>query len=319
MHHFIGVDIGGTSVKCGVVSGEGVLLSRSQQKLGDDRSADVVVQLCVNLVRACVEDSGVEWPLIAGLGVGCPGQMTDGILHAAANFESWKDVPLERLLHEQLHIPCKLVNDADAAVAAEHWVGAASNVKNFVMLTLGTGIGFGVVNNNDILAGGTGMIEGGHMIVVPNGRLCGCTQKGCLERYSSATALIQQARLKAADKSVNTILSERQPEDMSAKFIFESAAANDAVAKALVAEAADYLGFACVNFCRVLDPELIVLSGGLAENGEQFIQDIRDAYTKYTWTKLPNPVRIEKASVGYNSGIIGAAAFAFKAHSQIPL
>ncbi|ETV73804.1 hypothetical protein H257_11485 [Aphanomyces astaci] len=317
MRHYIGVDIGGTSVKCGVVSSEGVLLSRNQRKIEDDRSSDVVVGLCIAIVKECVEEAGISWSHIAGLGVGCPGQASNGVLVAAANFETWKDVALERLLNESLHIPCTLVNDADAAVAAEHWVGTASKVKNFIMLTLGTGIGFGVVNDNAILAGGTGMIEGGHVIVVPNGRACGCTQKGCLERYSSATALIQQAKLKATDKSLNTKLSDLKIDEITAKQVFETAATGDSVAKELIAEAADYLGFACVNFCRILDPELIVLSGGLAENGEYFIQAIRDAYTKYTWTKLPNPVRIEKASVGYDSGIIGAAAFAFKKKAEV--
>ncbi|RHZ00660.1 hypothetical protein DYB37_003912 [Aphanomyces astaci] len=251
MRHYIGVDIGGTSVKCGVVSSEGVLLSRNQRKIEDDRSSDVVVGLCIAIVKECVEEAGISWSHIAGLGVGCPGQASNGVLVAAANFETWKDVALERLLNESLHIPCTLVNDADAAVAAEHWVGTASKVKNFIMLTL------------------------------------------------------------------NTKLSDLKIDEITAKQVFETAATGDSVAKELIAEAADYLGFACVNFCRILDPELIVLSGGLAENGEYFIQAIRDAYTKYTWTKLPNPVRIEKASVGYDSGIIGAAAFAFKKKAEV--
>ncbi|KAH9162550.1 hypothetical protein LEN26_000878 [Aphanomyces euteiches] len=311
MRHYIGVDIGGMSVKCGVVTEKGALVTRSQQKIEEDRSADAVVALTVALVRRCVEESGVSWKDIAGLGVGCPGQASKGVLVAAANFESWKNVELERLLNEALDIPSILVNDADAAVAAEHWIGTAANVRNFVMITLGTGIGFGVVNDNAILAGGTGLIEGGHMIVVPMGRPCGCTQRGCLERYSSATALIEQAKIKAADKSLVTQLSSVDGE-ITAKHVFDAADAGDVIAKELIAEAADYLGFACVNFCRILDPELIVLSGGLAESGEPFIQAIRHAYKKYTWTKLPNPARIEKASVGYDSGIIGAAAFAFK-------
>ncbi|KAF0748891.1 hypothetical protein AaE_007209 [Aphanomyces astaci] len=241
------------------------------------------------------------------------------------------------MLHERLHVPSVLVNDADAAVAAEHWVGTASNVKNFVMLStfhtstsvwitlyidrwllwyvaLGTGVGFGVVNDDKIVAGGTGMIEGGHVIVVPNGRACGCTQKGCLERYSSASAVIDQAKLKAVDPTLTTSLSQLKVDSITAKDVFDAADAGDQVSKAIIEEVAEYLGFACVNFCRTLDPEMIVLSGGLAEAGEAFIQQIRDAYTKYTWTKLPNPVIIEKASVGYDCGIIGAAAFAFKAN-----
>ncbi|KAF0696524.1 Aste57867_12717 [Aphanomyces stellatus] len=310
--NFIGVDIGGTSVKVGIVSSEGVLLARAQQEI-DARHPEAIVDLCVSLSHQCATDANLEWSEVAGLGVGCPGQVSNGVLVAAANFVCWNNVPLEALLRERIGVPSLLVNDADAAVAAEHWVGAASHVKNFVMITLGTGVGFGVVNDDKIIAGGTGMIEGGHIIVVPNGRPCGCTQKGCLERYSSASAVIEQAKLKAIDPSLTTILSEKKVDDITAKDVFDAADAGDQVSIDLIAEVADYLGFACVNFCRILDPEMIVLSGGLAEAGEGFIQQIRDAYTKYTWTKLPNPVVIEKASVGYDSGIIGAAAFAYKA------
>ncbi|ETV73806.1 hypothetical protein, variant 1 [Aphanomyces astaci] len=311
--NFVGVDIGGTSVKVGIVSSAGVMLARSQQDI-EDRSPEAIVGIAVNLARQCATEANVEWTDIAGLGVGCPGQVSNGVLVAAANFATWDHVPLELMLHERLHVPSVLVNDADAAVAAEHWVGTASNVKNFVMLTLGTGVGFGVVNDDKIVAGGTGMIEGGHVIVVPNGRACGCTQKGCLERYSSASAVIDQAKLKAVDPTLTTSLSQLKVDSITAKDVFDAADAGDQVSKAIIEEVAEYLGFACVNFCRTLDPEMIVLSGGLAEAGEAFIQQIRDAYTKYTWTKLPNPVIIEKASVGYDCGIIGAAAFAFKAN-----
>ncbi|ETV73808.1 hypothetical protein, variant 3 [Aphanomyces astaci] len=287
--NFVGVDIGGTSVKVGIVSSAGVMLARSQQDI-EDRSPEAIVGIAVNLARQCATEANVEWTDIAGLGVGCPGQVSNGVLVAAANFATWDHVPLELMLHERLHVPSVLVNDADAAVAAEHWVGTASNVKNFVMLTLGTGVGFGVVNDDKIVAGGTGMIEGGHVIVVPNGRACGCTQKGCLERYSSASAVIDQAKLKAVDPTLTTSLSQLKVDSITAKDVFDAADAGDQVSKAIIEEVAEYLGFACVNFCRTLDPEMIVLSGGLAEAGEAFIQQIRDAYTKYTWTKLPNPV-----------------------------
>ncbi|OQR85787.1 glucokinase [Achlya hypogyna] len=312
---FVGIDLGGTSVKVGLVSLEGKMLFRSQREISD-RSPEAVIALCAALAKECVADHGSNWTHVTSVGIGCPGQISQGIVHAAANFPHWKDVTLQASLHELLHVPTVLVNDADAAVAAEHWVGAAATVKNFVMLTLGTGVGFGIVNNDEIVSGGTGCIEGGHVIMVPNGRLCGCTQRGCLEQYSSASALITQAKLRAVSSEVATTLSTVPVESITAKLVFELADNGDDVCNELVAEVADYLGLACVNFCRTLDPEMIVFSGGLAEAGEPFMQRIRDAYTKYTWTKLPNPVVIEKASVGYDSGIIGAAAFAFRMCSK---
>ncbi|KDO29200.1 hypothetical protein SPRG_19875 [Saprolegnia parasitica CBS 223.65] len=312
---FVGIDLGGTSVKVGLVSLEGKMLFRAQREISD-REPDAVIALCAALAKECVADHGSNWTHVTSVGVGCPGQISSGIVHAAANFPNWKDVPLQESLKTSLGVPTILVNDADAAVAAEHWVGAAASTKNFVMLTLGTGVGFGIVNNDEIVAGGTGCIEGGHIIMVPNGRLCGCTQRGCLEQYSSASALIGQAKLRASSSEVMTRLASVPIETITAKMVFGFADEGDDVCNELVAEVADYLGLACVNFCRTLDPEMIVFSGGLAEAGEPFMQRIRDAYNKYTWTRLPNPVVIEKASVGYDSGIIGAAAFAFRMSSK---
>ncbi|OQS03848.1 glucokinase [Thraustotheca clavata] len=315
---FIGIDLGGTSVKVGLVSVDGELLHRSQRAI-TDREASAVISLCAELAHECVEGHGVNWSVVSAVGIGCPGQLSQGIIHAAANFPNWTEVALEHDLHILLGVPTVLVNDADAAVAAEHWVGAAAEVKNFLMLstlTLGTGVGFGIVNNDEIVSGGTGCIEGGHIIMVPNGRLCGCSQRGCLEAYSSATALIGQAKLRATNSEVSSALSSVSVDEINAKMIFEFAANGDQVCKELIDEVgndvADYLGLACVNFCRTLDPEMIVFSGGIAEAGESFIQLIREAYNKYTWTRLPNPVVLKKASVGYDSGILGAAAFAFR-------
>lgn len=157
------------------------------------------------------------------------------------------------------------------------------------------------------MRGSNNAIEGGHMIVERNGRPCGCSQNGCLEAYSSASALTSevQKHLRAGKMSS---LSRHSEADINAGLVFRHASEGDELCQRLIEEAADYLGFACVTFCRIFDPEIIVFSGGIAEAGEMYIDKIRLAYAKYTWTKFSNSVRIEKASAGYNSGIIGAVA-----------
>ncbi|KAG6609886.1 putative glucokinase [Phytophthora cinnamomi] len=307
---FAGVDIGGTGVKVGVVTSEGVVVARDQENYHPEKhEPQDVVDLAVSVLQKVLKTTHLGLGDLEAVGVGCPGVLeAGGVIHAAANFPSWSDVPLQQLFTDTLGRPVTVCNDADAAILAEQWVGTAKGgIKDFIMLTLGTGVGFGVVANGELVRGGSNAIEGGHMIVERNGRPCGCSQRGCLEAYSSAGALMGQVQehLRAGRDSSLANYSEA---DINVEFVFKHAAEGDELCKHLIEEGADYLGFACVTFCRMLDPELIVLSGGIAEAGETYIEQIRRAYAKHTWTKFPNPVRIEKASAGYDSGIIGAAA-----------
>ncbi|CAI5712095.1 unnamed protein product [Hyaloperonospora brassicae] len=307
---FAGVDIGGLSVKVGLVAANGSVVARRQQKYESTRpNPQDVVDLAVALLHKVLETNCVPLQDVEAVGVGCPGVLrAEGVIRAAANFPSWSDVPLQQLFTETLGTPVTVCNDADAAILAEQWVGAAKGgIKNFIMLTLGTGVGFGVVANGQLVRGGSNAIEGGHMIVERNGRRCGCSQRGCLEAYSSASALISQVQEHLRAGRVSS-LSRYPEEDIHAELVFLHAAQGDEMCKHLIDEAADYLGFACVTFCRMLDPEVIVLSGGIAEAGETYINQIRQAYAGHSWTKFANPVRIEKASAGYDSGIIGAVA-----------
>ncbi|CAI5725939.1 unnamed protein product [Peronospora effusa] len=307
---FAGVDIGGTGVKVGIVTSKGSVVAREQENYHPDKhEPQDVVDLAVSMLHKVLKTTCLRLEDLDAIGVGCPGVLkAGGVIHAAASFPSWTDVPLQQLLTDKVGRSVTVGNDADAAILAEQWVGAAKGqVKDFIMLTLGTGVGFSIVANGQLVRGGSNAIEGGHMIVERNGRQCGCSQRGCLEAYTSASALKSQAQehLRAGRKSS---LSRYFEADINAELIFKHAAEGDELCKHVIHEAADYLGFACVTFCRMLDPEIIVLSGGIAEAGETYIKQIRLAYAKHSWTTFPNPVRIEKAGAGYDSGIIGAVA-----------
>eukprot|EP00123_Amoebidium_parasiticum_P022646 comp9179_c0_seq1/m.4326 comp9179_c0_seq1/g.4326 ORF comp9179_c0_seq1/g.4326 comp9179_c0_seq1/m.4326 type:complete len:318 (-) comp9179_c0_seq1:556-1509(-) len=312
---FIGIDLGGTNAKAGVVDNTGKLIKRHEKPLLD-LAAEKVVQDLVACAHEALVAVNLTWKDVTCIGVGSPGGIKDGCVTAAANFPTWHMVPLCQMITNATEgTKTILVNDADAAVAAEVWVGAACKrgVKNMVMLTLGTGVGAGVVINGDIIAGGSGLIEGGHMIVERNGPLCGCTQHGCLELYASASAVARRAQEAANAPGAKSLLTGR--EGFGAKEVFDAADEGDEVAAKVIDEACDYLGFACVNICRLLDTELIVFAGGMSRAGDSLFNRIRKAYYKYAWTKLPNNVQIVAAEAGDDSGIVGAAAMAKKHHA----
>ncbi|UIZ26619.1 hypothetical protein KXD40_002012 [Peronospora effusa] len=282
---FAGVDIGGTGVKVGIVTSKGSVVAREQENYHPDKhEPQDVVDLAVSMLHKVLKTTCLRLEDLDAIGVGCPGVLkAGGVIHAAASFPSWTDVPLQQLLTDKVGRSVTVGNDADAAILAEQWVGAAKGqVKDFIMLS------FSIVANGQLVRGGSNAIEGGHMIVERNGRQCGCSQRGCLEAYTSASALKSQAQehLRAGRKSS---LSRYFEADINAELIFKHAAEGD-------------------ELCKHVIHEIIVLSGGIAEAGETYIKQIRLAYAKHSWTTFPNPVRIEKAGAGYDSGIIGAVA-----------
>ncbi|KAG7394981.1 hypothetical protein PHYBOEH_004422 [Phytophthora boehmeriae] len=234
---FAGVDIGATSVKIGNVAADGIIIYRVQQKLNPaELEPHDIVQFTSSLLTKLLTRMELRAQDLAGVGVGCPGVvLPGGVLHAAANFPSWSGVPLQRLLSDLIGIPVKVCNDADAAIMAEQWVGAAHGVKSFLMLILGTGVGFGVVDEGRLVRGGSNAIEGGHMIVERNGRQCGCSQRGCIEAYTSASALLREAR-EQLNSGVESALSSYPRDQMSVKLIFEQAAAGDKLCERLMNE-----------------------------------------------------------------------------------
>ncbi|KAJ8566834.1 hypothetical protein ON010_g6292 [Phytophthora cinnamomi] len=304
---FAGVDIGGTSVKVGTVTARGKILARAQEAYEpDSRHPQDVVDLAtavldkllckvrsvqdgkpingyvdnmltdaVKLLMTCQENMSLGD--VSGESVGCPSVVEDcGVVHAGSAL-NWGAVPLQRMFADRLNKPVTVCNDADAAVLAEQWVGSAKgDIKTFTMLTLGTGVGFGAVINGQLARGGQNIVEGGHLIVERNGRLCSCTQTGCLEAYSSGGALVARVKenlLAGKLRCYSNVLKHSvlyrkkssvagHPDSEIAEVIFKHAADGDELCKSLVDEAADSMSFACVNYARMMDPEVtIVLTG----------------------------------------------------------
>lgn len=278
---------------------------------------------------------------IRGVGVGCPGQSRDGILIAASNFPKFKNAPLVEMLQGyQLltGIPCILVNDADAAVAAEVWAAGSKqaymHAENIAMITLGTGIGVGLVLNNRLYQGSFGCVEAGHMIVDTSSSAsqCGCGQRGCVETFASAENLSKSyhARLAAfasgssasADESKHDLHAQSAcpaplPEELSdvskaltggSRYVFEIAMQYP---KSLAAEMLDnackQIAVLCINLCRVVDPQVIIIGGGMSKAGNPLLEKVCSHVRAATWTVLPTDVELVIAQGMENSGTIGAA------------
>ena len=323
MPYYIGLDLGGTDIKGGLLEGPRVL-TQQRTPTQADQGPDHVIDRMADLARAIAQDAGVPWDRIEGIGVGTPGP-TDGhgTVLQAPNLPGWSNIPLQQRLADRTRRPVVVVNDANAATYGEYWAGAAhdQHAEHMLFLTLGTGVGGGAVIDGQLYAGahqaGT---ELGHMILYPHGRPCGCGQRGCLEQYTSATAIAADAHRALqghGEGNAPPPLPQGEgrgegasslPPNPTCRDVFDAAADNDPLALQIVDQAADHLGIACVNLVRIFDPQIIILGGGVVAAGDALIRRVRSAFDRHTWTVRPEKVAIHAATLGNDAGFIGAAA-----------
>ena len=345
---YAGVDIGGSHVAVGLVDEVGNLVFTVDHQLLSNATltADEVTDIMYDLIAQATftlfdRDGGGsgEGELvydgkfnshIATVGIGCPGHCNNGVLVAASNLPLLKNAPLAAKLSARLdNIPVVLVNDADAAVAAEVWSRETSSTyrhaNNVAMITLGTGIGVGLVLQRRLFSGSNGLVEAGHMIVPlpgPGGdaekgapsssRRCGCGQLNCIETFASAKAVAMRyaeavAAASRASGSNSNSNSDSNSNAVDTKSVFHLAANGDAIAERIIDEAAKSLAVLVVNLCRVVDPDVIIFGGGMSQAGEALLHRVRAHVKSTTWTVLPTTVQLVVAKSSVNAGIIGAA------------
>ena len=308
----IGIDIGGTSIKGGIVNQQGKLLNDFKMPVVKNENPEKTVSKLITLVNSFLAKSKYKKSDIFGVGVGVPGiiDSTNGVVTFSSNLK-WFNLPLKKMLEDGLNLPVKITNDANAAALAEAKFGSGGKYKSFLMLTLGTGIGSGIFVDGKLYEGNLGKgAEFGHSLLVMDGRQCSCGRKGCLEAYASATALVKDARLmmEIHKNSLMWQISEKYS-SVNARVPFEAAKAGDRYAIDLINNYVKYLSEGLINYFNTFRPEAVILSGGIAEEGEFLISKIRDYCQKHDYgLKLCPTVDIVKSSVGYDSGKIGAAA-----------
>ena len=321
MPRYVGLDLGGTNIKSAVLDETGKVLAKSSSPTNAADGPDAVIAAMVRAAGNVVGQAQLDMAQVDYIGIGSPGPLDSnaGIVINAPNLPGFVDVPLRDRIAEATGRPAVLENDANAAAFGEYWAGAAKDpdIRHVVMLTLGTGIGSGLIVGGRIVHGAFGNGgEGGHMILVPDGRECGCGQRGCLEAYASASRTARRAEeaIDAGEQSSLSELYEPDSRPLTAKEVFEAAAAGDRLAVDIVDATATHLGIACVNFCRLFDPQMILFAGGMILSGDFLFERIRKAFAENTWSAAADHVRIEPALLGNDAGVIGAGAVAWHSH-----
>lgn len=310
MNHTLGIDLGGTSVKLGLVSREGALVSRSEIPTNAGSGAEGITSSIAKACHELLDKAGLK---AAGAGIGIPGGVNpaDGAVSFMPNIPSLVGFPMGKRMSELLGCPVFLDNDANNAARGEFLFGAARGMKNFVLVTLGTGIGGGIFINGDIYDGSSNYSgEIGHMIVVPNGRRCGCGNYGCWEAYGSASSMITRAK-SLIERNAGTSLRKYYPDNLSVKAIEDEAKAGDITAAEIWDQALRYVGIGIANLVNILNPEAVIIGGGIANSGKPLLKRVTDMASM---NAMPMPwanTRILLAELGNTAGVIGSAALAF--------
>ena len=311
-----GIDLGGTFIKGGVIDLAGNVIYSTSIETDAASGPSGVLERMARLSRMAVDGAKISWADAACVGVGTPGPLNraKGIVYTAPNLPGWDDVPVVKTLEEKLGCRVVLENDANAAAYAENWVGAGKGASSMILLTLGTGIGGGIVLEGAVWhgrddAGG----ELGHMSINFDGPTCGCGAKGCIEAYASAPATARRALegIKAGRATSLRKLIDGGAE-VTAKAIYEAALAGDAFATETIEATGKLLGIAVANFVNIFNPELVVLFGGLAGAGDMLFEPVRREVKLRALKPGNETVRIVPALLGGNAGIIGAAGCALR-------
>jgi glucokinase len=309
--YVLGIDVGGTNTAFGIVDARGNIIAASSIKTRKHpKFEDYINELHAEAAKLIAENDAVD--KIQGIGIGAPnGNYYDGTIVHAPNL-IWKGVlPLADVLKEKFGVPVTVTNDANAAAIGEMTYGVARGMKDFIMITLGTGVGSGVVANGQLIYGSDGMAgELGHIIVRRNGRLCGCGRCGCLETYCSATGVVRTAQeFLEARKDEPSVLRDIQACDLTSKDVYDAAVANDKIALDIFEFTGRILGEALADFASFTAPEAFVLFGGLAKSGDMLMRPLVEAFEKNNMPIHSGKIKILLSGLKEaDAAILGASA-----------
>ncbi|HEV3164842.1 MAG TPA: ROK family protein [Isosphaeraceae bacterium] len=314
--YYLGIDLGGTNIKSGVVDDDGRPISSVSLETQAERGPEIGLENLAEAARQAVAKGGVAWSEIAAVGLGSPGTMDiqGGWLLDPPNLPGWNNLPIRQLLAEKLQKPTILQNDGNAAAYGEFWVGAGRDVESLVMFTLGTGIGCGIIDHGRIIEGRHSHgAECGHIIIqMDNARQCSCGAYGHLEAYASATSLVKRAieALEQDRSQPSALRALMAQKNLTARTIDEAATAGDKLAARLMRETARYLAVGAVSVMHTIDPDLVLFGGGMIAAGQRFLEDIRSDIRAMAFPVPAAKTLVAYAELGGDAGFIGAAGCA---------
>lgn len=309
----IGVDLGGHFIKLAVVDGTGKIQLRETAPTYADKGKDASIAQIVRSVKAFVAKAKAVCDTPIGVGIGAPGliHVETGIVRFSPNLPGWSEVPLRQILEDATGLPVGLGNDANVVAMAENAFGAGRDFQDFVCATLGTGIGGAIVIGGKVVTGADGTAgEIGHITVDPNGPRCNCGNRGCLERFVGIKYMVERAVSKIEHRTSESILPKMVDghlEDLTPKIIAQAAEQGDRLAREVFDETGAYLGIAFASLVNVLNPEAIVLGGGVSNAGELIFRPIRETIRRRAMPVPRATVQIIRATLGPDAGIIGAS------------
>ena len=313
----LGIDLGGTKILTAVVNSQGEILSRDHSITPAKKGHEAVIQSILESAHRALEQANIAISALTAIGVGAPGisNPETGILFTSPNLPGWRDVPLRDIMQEKLGKKTFLINDANAAALGELYFGAARGARNFIYITISTGIGGGIIIDGKIYIGAIGAAgEVGHMTIDDNGPICNCGNRGCWETLASGTALAREAKRRIKEGVWTSILkyAEGDLERVTAQVIHSAAEHGDSLAKELIARTGYYVGVGLANLINIFNPELIVIGGGLSNIGDMLLEPALEVAGERAYKEAFQAVRFAYAGLGRNSGVLGAAAFALR-------
>ncbi len=311
MYH-IGIDLGGTNIAAGVVDDDFNITGKSNIKTNTPRPSEEIVDDMAKIVKIAAEKANISLDEVDVVGVGSPGSVNPvtGVIGAANNL-GFYNLPLREMLQKRVGIPVVIENDANTAAYGEMIAGAGKGTRNFLAITLGTGVGGGVIINGKIFSGfNYAGAELGHTVIEMGGEKCTCGRNGCFEAYASATALIRQTKRKMLEHKESAMweLVGGDISNVSGRTAFDAMRAGDLYGKEVVDKYIEYISCGVINMINIFQPEILCIGGGISHEGETLIAPIRDYIAKESFTRgMTQQTVIKAAELGNDAGIIGAA------------
>jgi len=318
----LGVDLGGTKILTAVANSKGKILSRNHTITPAAKGPEAVIQSILESASRVLKQASITARELSAIGVGIAGLSNPetGILFTSPNLPGWRDIPLRDIIQRELGKKTFLINDANAAALGELYFGAAKGARNFIYVTISTGIGGGIIIDGRLYTGALGTAgEVGHMTIEDNGPLCNCGNRGCWETLASGTALAREARQQIKEGTRTSILDYAKGDlnKVTAEVIHMAAKQGDALAKELIARTGYYVGIGLANLINIFNPELIVIGGGLSNIGDMLLEPAFKVAGERVFKPAFESVRFVQAQIGQDSGVLGAAAFALEEMKRI--
>ncbi len=309
MKYYIGVDLGGTNTKIGILDENGEILIKETIKTFSEKGMETTLNRIWGTIEKLMDQKEIGKENMCGIGIGIPGPViNEEIVAFFANFDWEVNINISELMGKISGIPTKLENDVNMIAVGESKFGAGKGSTSSITVALGTGVGGGIVVNSKLISGMNGAGgEIGHIKLVEDGKLCGCGQRGCFEAYASATGVIREAKSRLAVNKNNLLYKslDGNLEKLEAKDVFDCAKAGDGFSMEIVNYVGNYLGMGIGNLLNVINPEVIILSGGVALAGEILLDVVKDKLKKYAMPVTLNKLEIKLGELGNDAGIKG--------------